>query len=91
MLESMKTSFKYTDGDRTPGGVQQLQLIEGLKVGKSAQWLKGKGVDLDLPVLPLPYVAFPLTAQLQGSHGLCFETNLGALKRTTAGKLDVRN
>ncbi len=85
--KAAKTSFKYTDKERSPDGVHQLQLKEGLKLGKSAQLLKGKGFDLDLPTLPLPPEAFPLTAQLQGSHGLCLETTLGKVGKNTAAKL----
>lgn len=86
-----KTSFKYADKDLTPDGVQQLQLKEGLKLGKSGQALKGKGSNLDIPALPLSPSAFPLRAQLQGSQGLCFETVLGTAKKNAPGKLDVRD
>lgn len=89
--KAAKTAFKYVDKARSPDGVQQLQLKEGLKVGKSAQSLKGKGFNLDLPALPLPPAAFPLTAQLQGSHGGCFETVLGVAKTRSATKLVARD
>jgi hypothetical protein len=89
--KSAKTFFKYLDKELSPDGVHQVQLKEGLKAGKSGQSLKGKGVALDLPAFPLPPAAFPLTAQLQGNHGLCFETDLGLVKKNTESKLVVKD
>lgn len=85
--KAAKTSFTYADKERSPDGVQRLSLKEGLKDGRSAQSLDGKGVHLDLPALPLDAAAFPLTVQLQGTNGMCFATVLGTAKTNTTGKL----
>lgn len=88
--KTSKTSFTYTDKERSPDGVQQLSLKEGLKDGRSTQSLKGKGIHLDLPALPLAEAAFPLTVQLQGTGGICFATTLTTVKTNTFGKLLVK-
>jgi hypothetical protein len=88
--KATKTSFAYADKERTPDGVQQLSLKEGLKDGRATQSLEGKGVHLDLPALPLLAEAFPLTVQLQGTNGICFATVLPTAKSNTAGKLVMK-
>lgn len=88
--KAAKTSFTYADKERSPDGVQQLSLKEGLKDGRSTQSVKGKGVHLDLPALPLGAEAFPLTVQLQGTNAVCFATTLAIPTSNTAGKLVVK-
>jgi len=89
--KAAKTSFTYADKELTPDGMHQLQLKAGLKAGKTSVTLKGKGSNLDLPPMPLPAALLPLTAQLQGSNGICFATVLGVTSHNTESKLDAKD
>ena len=85
-----RSFFRYVDGKRSLDGVQELKLTAGSKIGKSALALKGKGVHLDLPSPSLATAVSPLTVQLQGDNGLCFETVLVTTKIDSAGKLEAK-
>ncbi len=63
------TGFKYKDKDLTPHGLQQILLKEGL-VEKAKIIVKGKGLNLDMPSMP---VTQPLTVQLRNGAGVCWE------------------
>jgi len=67
--------FQYKNKDATPDGVTQLKLKEGLVDGKAQIQLKGKGVNLVMPTLPL---AQPVLVQLRNSDGVCWETTFSA-------------
>jgi cysteine-rich repeat protein len=68
--KSGKTGFKYNDRDASPAGLQKLQLKAG-GLGKSKVQLKARGDNLTVPALGLSQDS-TVTAQLVGSHGLCF-------------------
>jgi len=68
--------FKYVDKETTPNGVQKIILKPG-DTGRSKVLVKGKGANLSL--LPLPVASFPLTVQLQGEHGECWDGSFDAL------------
>jgi hypothetical protein len=61
--------FDYKDKDLTPDGIEQLKLKEGAS-GAAQISLKGKGLLLDDPALP---VLQPLTVQLLNTNGFCWE------------------
>ncbi len=61
--------FSYANKLLTPDGVQQLALTEGLD-GKAKITAKGKGVNLDMPPLPLTP---PVRVQLKSTAGACWE------------------
>jgi hypothetical protein len=61
--------FKYRNKSRTPDGIEQVILKPGSR-GKSKLLVKGKGENLDLPMLPL---GLPLRMQLQAQTGNCWE------------------
>ncbi|MCC6847232.1 MAG: hypothetical protein IT294_01935 [Deltaproteobacteria bacterium] len=71
------SGFKYTDKAHASDGVSSLILKQGLAPGKSKIILAGKGANLPIPGLPL--VQSPnVVMQLQGSHGVCWETRFAA-------------
>jgi len=65
------SSFKYKNALRTPDGIQAATLKQGLTPGKASIKLTGKGDRLGLPALD--GLAAPLTVQLVGAGGGCFE------------------
>jgi len=75
---------KYKDPDRTPEGIGGLAIATtGSGQGKVS--LKGRGPNLQPPTTPL---ALPIRAQLQGEHGVCWETTFdtAGVKRNAAGR-----
>jgi uncharacterized delta-60 repeat protein len=66
--------FKYADRDATPNGDIANQLKTG-DAGKAHALVRGKGVDLNLPALPLP---LPVRAQLRASNGMCWEADFSS-------------
>jgi YVTN family beta-propeller protein len=76
--------YKYVDRDATPNGLQKLVLRAG-DAGRSKVIAKGKGANLTLPALPIG--GFPLTVQLQGEHGECWQGSFAAgdVRANTAG------
>lgn len=71
---------KYKDADRTPEGIGGLTIASRGKVS-----LKGRGPNLRPPTAPL---ALPVRTQLQGEHGVCWETVFGTtgVKRNAEGR-----
>jgi hypothetical protein len=61
--------YRYVDKDLTPSGIQQLVLKAGPD-GKAQIGLKGKGVLLPDPALPISDL--PVTVQLVSSAGQCW-------------------
>jgi cysteine-rich repeat protein len=66
-----KVGYVYKDKEATPDGITGLTLKEGLVPGKAKISLKGKGVNVDTPDLPL---ALPVTVQLRAANGVCWES-----------------
>lgn len=65
------TSYKYNDGLYTPDGLQGLQLKEGLVNGKAQIQVKGRGINLLPPTLPLTP---PVTVQVRNTQtGICWD------------------
>jgi hypothetical protein len=67
--KTVKGGFKYNDKLFTPDGIQQLLLKSGAAT-KAKIILKGKGVDLPMPSLPL---TTPVTVQIKNDAGVCWE------------------
>jgi hypothetical protein len=71
------TGFKYKDKDGTPDGITGVKLKAGI-TGKAKVQVKGKGVLLQPPSLPL---TLPVTVQLLISDGItteCWQTTYTA-------------
>jgi cysteine-rich repeat protein len=84
------TSFKYTDATGMPNGAQKALLTSG--TGGSAKALvKGKGDNLP-DALP-PTLTLPVTAQLVGSNGTCFEAvyQVGDVVKNGAGQFKAKH
>jgi hypothetical protein len=62
--------FKYADKDAIPDGVVSLVLKEGLE-GRAQITLTAKGVNLEMPVLPLDQDP-TVTVQLKNDRGICW-------------------
>jgi cysteine-rich repeat protein len=71
------TSFKYSDKELTPDGLQQILLKQGLLVGKASITVKGKG---GLLLMPNPGgLVSPITVQLRRSGAsTCWEAVFSA-------------
>lgn len=82
--KSTKRGFTYASKLLEPDGVQQLVLTDGAEAGKAKIVAKGKGVNVDMPPLPL---AAPVRVQLKNTAGACWETTFSAPKKNEAGKL----
>jgi hypothetical protein len=67
--KAIKGGFKYNDKLFTPDGVQQVLLKSGVAT-KAKILVKGKGVDLPMPTLPLTPT---VTVQLKSETGVCWE------------------
>jgi len=80
--------FRYGDKLTTPQGLLAMTLKSGAD-GKAVVTVKGKGELLGMPALDT--LAFPLVAQLQGTHGECWTTTFGAPLRQDAGVLKARD
>jgi hypothetical protein len=72
--------FTYKDKERSPDGLQQIVLKEGLVPGKAKIIVRGKGANLRLPALPLDQDP-AVTVQLRSSDGTCWETRHGTPAR----------
>lgn len=77
------TGFKYSDGARTPDGLQRLKIVA--KPGKrSTVVVKAKGGAMSPFGLPL---TMPVVVQLQSSDAGCVEATFMAAKLNAGGKL----
>jgi hypothetical protein len=65
-----KRGFTYANKALAPDGVQQLVLSDGAVAGKAKIVAKGKGLNVDMPTLPL---AAPVRVQLKNTAGVCWE------------------
>lgn len=62
------SGFRYRNGAATPEGLTKIILKAG-PAGQAAVIVKGRGVNLDLPSLP---ITTPVTVQLQRESGPCW-------------------
>jgi len=83
------SGFKYKDKDLTPDGIQQVVLKAGVS-GKAKIQVKGTGINLPIPTLPLTQ---PVRVQVRNSDGICWEAGFDApaLKNTSAQFKDKSN
>lgn len=81
--KATKRGFTYASKLLEPDGVQQLVLTDGADAGKAKIVAKGKGVNVDMPVLPL---AVPARVQLKNTAGGCWEATFSAPKKNEVGK-----
>jgi hypothetical protein len=73
------TQLQYKDKDATPSGITQMLLKEGVD-GKAKIQVKGKGVNLPMPDLPLG--AFPVQVQLRNlTSSLCWNATYGTFSK----------
>jgi hypothetical protein len=85
--KATKHGFAYANKALTPDGVQQLILIEGLLAGKAKIAAKGKGVNLDMPPLP---VTSPIRVQLKSTAGVCWEARYSAPAKNEPGQFKAK-
>lgn len=80
--------FKFKDLTGTPEGITKAKLKSGA-TNKAKVQVKGKGINLpDLPATPFPS---PVTAQLSGNNGICFETVFTSpFKKNADGKFKAK-
>ncbi len=82
------TGFKYNDGLYTPNGLQAVQLKEGLVDGKGKIQVKGRGVNLPTPSLPL---TGPVTVQLHNTEtSVCWEAVFTTLTTNDGVKVKAK-
>jgi cysteine-rich repeat protein len=71
--EKGEKGFDYRDKGLDPDGLQRIALRAGVD-GKARVLVRGKGVNLPMPQLPLKA---PVIVQLQASNGACWEAEYG--------------
>jgi hypothetical protein len=83
--------FRYKDKDLTPDGLLKVLLRSG-DAGKAKVVAKGKGLNLDVPALPIGGGDFPLVVQMQGEQGECWSSTFdsGDVVRNDAGQLKAK-
>ena len=79
-----RKGFRYADRDLTPDGIQKIELKAGDE-GRAKIVVKGKSASLALGFLPIQ--TLPVTAQLAGSDGQCWEATFAATRRNHDGQL----
>lgn len=85
--KAKRTGFKYKDKELTPDGVSAVNL----RVGRTGAVIgvNGKGVDLDVPMLPL---GVPIRVQLRRTDAnTCWETVFASAKKNTSTSLKARS
>jgi hypothetical protein len=75
--KAIKGGFKYNDKLFDPDGLQQVQLKSGIAT-KAKIIVKGKGVDLPMPSLPLTTA---VTVQIKSENGVCWEAKYSAAQK----------
>ncbi|MCC6763081.1 MAG: hypothetical protein IT293_00315, partial [Deltaproteobacteria bacterium] len=78
--KAIKGGFKYNDKLYTPDGLQQILLKSGAAT-KTKILVKGKGIDLPMPTLPLTTM---VTVQLKSESGVCWEARYSATQKNLA-------
>ena len=82
------TSYKYSDGLYTPDGLQGVQLKEGLVNGKAKIQVKGRGLNLLPPALPL---TAPVTVQVHNTAtSVCWDAVFTTLDPNQSDKLKAK-
>jgi cysteine-rich repeat protein len=79
--------YLYKDKDRTPDGMEKLQLIAGA-AGAAKISVKGKADNLDMPTLGAP--ALPVTVQLRGA-GQCWGATFSTPLTSTSEQLKAKS
>lgn len=82
-----KRGFTYASKLLVPDGVQQLVLTDGAIAGKAKIVAKGKGVNVDMPTLPL---AAPVRVQLKNTAGMCWEAVYSTPGKNDASQLKAK-
>lgn len=80
--------WNYRNTDATPDGIFKMKLLAGA-AGKASIQVNGRGGGLPMPALG--GVAMPLTVQLQGSHGACWESKHSTPSVNTAAQLKAKS
>lgn len=83
-----KRGFTYASKLFVPDGVQQLVLADGALAGKAKIVAKGKGVNVDIPVLPL---AVPVRVQLKSTAGMCWEARYSIPRKNDVVQFKARS
>lgn len=83
-----KRGFTYANKALVPDGVQQLVLSDGAVAGKAKIVAKGKGVNVDMPALPL---AAPVRVQLKSTAGVCWEAEYSMPSKNEATQLKAKS
>lgn len=78
------TGYAYKDKTRARDGIAQIVLKEGPIAGKAKIQVKGKGLGLQMPDLPI--TNFPLTVQLHNGAGECWQTVYGSATKNDDGQ-----
>jgi cysteine-rich repeat protein len=83
--KAQKSGFAYADRDATPEGITKLKLKAGA-AGRPGAVAVGKGASLSGRPAPLPGVpvTMPVTAQIHGPDGVCFEATFTTAERNDA-------
>jgi hypothetical protein len=68
---TVRRGFSYRNADRAAGAIQSLDLREGLAENHARIAVRGRGPLLGMPSLTA--LTLPLTVQLQGTNGSCWE------------------
>src|SRR2546427_4060921 len=79
--------FKYSNAPLTPDGLRRILLKAGGS-GAAKISLKGRGVNLPLPTLPL---SPPVTVQLQATNGQCWDAVYGTPLVNDASEFKARS
>lgn len=90
---SGSTGWKYDAASGTPTGITKALLKSGA-AAKSKAFVKGKGVNLPDPTLPVANGDFPVVVQLLNDQTpLCLESSFasGAVKKNDSGQLKLKS
>jgi len=79
-----KRGFSYANKALVPDGIQQFVLSDGAVAGKAKIVAKGKGVNVDMPPLPL---VVPVRVQLKNTAGVCWETEFSMPSKNESTQL----
>jgi hypothetical protein len=84
---STAKGFRYDDKDRTPDGIQRLDLKTG-PTGKAQVQLSAKGVHFHPPALPISNL--PVTVQLRSSAGQCWQSTTTSVVADTTTQFKAK-
>jgi hypothetical protein len=86
--KTFSRGYKYRDRESTPDGIFAAKLQSG-EAGKAKLQVKGKGVLLGVPALPVG--PLPITVQLIADSGACWEALYSAAAKNDAGGFKARS